>query len=409
MDPETNDDVQACALLQNISSLKLLEKLPVAHALIDASPISQRISVPGNDKPTDSDALLSLFSPATASKNSRFQRGEADHRDAGSSAAIETANTSPAYSKTSSAVPTPIVPGLDEDRAPAPPTQDLAWSSTETPRSAPLEPYPSSESSGIKLAAVFTPKWANSAWQKLFSHSDFFSALTAPALKDLTSTLNSHSELAPSSPATVATIGGMPFSIFTQSLSTTDKHWVLLTAILSRSPASSPSNSEQSSQQHTDVHLHKRKRSRSPNQCETTLLASAPQTPIPSSTHDLLQTDPLYNILKESTMGRLTLEYPWHETSLGPISHWGPELRTLISQLHQSPFRSALWVGSDLTMLYNDCYIQAAGRKHPHGIFGKKGSVAWAEIWDQVGVKLSEKDIICSNAQTDWTCSLDTF
>lgn len=95
--------------------------------------------------------------------------------------------------------------------------------------------------------------------------------------------------------------------------------------------------------------------------------------------------DPLVSVLRRSEMGRLTLDHDWARTSLGAMSTWGPELRTTVSLVMQSPFRAALWCGDDLTMLYNDPYIPAVGRKHPDRSFGLAGAVAWGELWDVLG------------------------
>lgn len=42
-----------------------------------------------------------------------------------------------------------------------------------------------------------------------------------------------------------------------------------------------------------------------------------------------------------------------------------------------------LW-GPSLVLMYNDKYADMAGKEHPR-LFGKSGSDAWGEVWDQFG------------------------
>ncbi|GAA93650.1 uncharacterized protein L969DRAFT_53668 [Mixia osmundae IAM 14324] len=96
-----------------------------------------------------------------------------------------------------------------------------------------------------------------------------------------------------------------------------------------------------------------------------------------------LRLDPFCTYLATIGMGRLILAYPWHETSLGPLLSWAPELKVLVTMLLASPFREALWVGSEGVMIYNDAYVKTAGRKHPT-LLGQAGAKGWEEIWETI-------------------------
>lgn len=54
--------------------------------------------------------------------------------------------------------------------------------------------------------------------------------------------------------------------------------------------------------------------------------------------------DPWVRALGDSEMGRRIRTHPWHETPLGPISGWQPELKTMVANILASPFRECiLW------------------------------------------------------------------
>ena len=112
--------------------------------------------------------------------------------------------------------------------------------------------------------------------------------------------------------------------------------------------------------------------------------------PVTASSHD----DPFHHMLRRTVMGRLIAEHPWHLTSLGPISTWSEELRSIVNHMLFSPFREAIWVGEEMVILYNDAYALLSMDKHPW-LLGKPGAVAWAELWDALGPLVS--DMIAGN------------
>ncbi|GAA6054361.1 hypothetical protein JCM3770_003336 [Rhodotorula araucariae] len=85
--------------------------------------------------------------------------------------------------------------------------------------------------------------------------------------------------------------------------------------------------------------------------------------------------------LGDSEMGRRIRTHPWHETPLGAITGWQPELKTMVASILASPFRECILWGPDMIIVYNDLYIETAGDKHP-GLLGVPARDGWREIWD---------------------------
>ncbi|BGO94298.1 hypothetical protein NBRC10512_002748 [Rhodotorula toruloides] len=92
-------------------------------------------------------------------------------------------------------------------------------------------------------------------------------------------------------------------------------------------------------------------------------------------------TDPWFACLGETEMGLRIRNHPWHETAVGPIESWPPELRTMVSSILASPFRECILWGPEYTILYNDHYVETAGEKHP-ALLGLPCKEGWKEIWD---------------------------
>ncbi|KZV71818.1 hypothetical protein PENSPDRAFT_650380 [Peniophora sp. CONT] len=76
--------------------------------------------------------------------------------------------------------------------------------------------------------------------------------------------------------------------------------------------------------------------------------------------------------------------YPWENTPLGARKSWSDALVASVTYALSCPFPTCVLWGSDLTLIYNQAYAETAGSQHPY-IFGKTGSVAWAEIWSDIG------------------------
>ncbi|KAK7424531.1 hypothetical protein QQX98_000496 [Neonectria punicea] len=72
----------------------------------------------------------------------------------------------------------------------------------------------------------------------------------------------------------------------------------------------------------------------------------------------------------------------WASTPLGPMETWSPELRQIANLCMNNPHPAAVFWGSELTMLYNEAYVDTiAGNKHP-SMMGTGLSGPFAEIWN---------------------------
>lgn len=92
--------------------------------------------------------------------------------------------------------------------------------------------------------------------------------------------------------------------------------------------------------------------------------------------------------------------FDWSKTSLGPIESWSATIQTVVATMLRSPVAIATMWGEDGVMIYNDAYVEIAGKRHP-GLMGSAVRQAWpeaAEFNDHVmktgmaGKTLSYKD-----------------
>ena len=90
-----------------------------------------------------------------------------------------------------------------------------------------------------------------------------------------------------------------------------------------------------------------------------------------------------------SEMARRMRALDWSSTALGPVESWPNALRTSVSTCLDCAFPIVLWWGPELSILYNDEYIDFLGPKHPAAL-GRPGADVWAEIWDVIDPMLSQ-------------------
>ena len=105
-------------------------------------------------------------------------------------------------------------------------------------------------------------------------------------------------------------------------------------------------------------------------------------------------------------MARLTREFDWSRTPLGPIEHWPHSLRTTVRVLLTSRF--AMWMswGPELTFLYNDAYAaMTLGKKHPWAI-GRRSQEVWSEIWNDIGPRIGK---VLQTGEATWDEALLLF
>ncbi|KAJ3471391.1 hypothetical protein MRS44_001490 [Fusarium solani] len=73
----------------------------------------------------------------------------------------------------------------------------------------------------------------------------------------------------------------------------------------------------------------------------------------------------------------------WASTPLGPIEDWPADLRTMSNLVMGSPHPAAMYWGPQFVIIYNEAYLDIAGRKHPK-LMGSCYMEAWPEIWDEI-------------------------
>ncbi|KAK4703656.1 hypothetical protein P7C70_g2556, partial [Phenoliferia sp. Uapishka_3] len=88
-------------------------------------------------------------------------------------------------------------------------------------------------------------------------------------------------------------------------------------------------------------------------------------------------------------MGPLIVDYPWENTSLGPMTAWPKTLLVCLATMLSSPFREYLAWGPDFLFIYNDAYLGAAGSKHP-AILGLRTADAFPEVWPAIDKLMKE-------------------
>ena len=97
---------------------------------------------------------------------------------------------------------------------------------------------------------------------------------------------------------------------------------------------------------------------------EDPLNITGPVAPI-TVTPPLSYGDPFFDFLASTDCGRTILTVDWAQTCLGPIDSWTQELRSHVMATLASPFHTALWLGEESVLLYNDAYARLLGAKHP--------------------------------------------
>jgi anti-sigma regulatory factor (Ser/Thr protein kinase) len=81
----------------------------------------------------------------------------------------------------------------------------------------------------------------------------------------------------------------------------------------------------------------------------------------------------------------LLAAHDWATTPLGARETWDPALRSVVDLVLSSPVAMALAYGDDLTLIYNDAYVQLIGELHPVA-FGRSAPDALGPIWQTPGV-----------------------
>jgi PAS domain S-box-containing protein len=115
---------------------------------------------------------------------------------------------------------------------------------------------------------------------------------------------------------------------------------------------------------------------------------------------ELVQVRPGF-LTGEGEMARLTREYDWSQSVLGPPEEWPQSLQTTLSIILNSRFPMFLFWGPDLICFYNDSYRPSLGLngKHPSAL-GSRGVDVWPEIWDIIKPLI---DQVLSGGEATWS------
>ena len=81
----------------------------------------------------------------------------------------------------------------------------------------------------------------------------------------------------------------------------------------------------------------------------------------------------------------------WAGTSLGPMSGWSSQLRSITTLVMQDPRPAVVFCGPDLIMIYNETYIDLLGGFHP--CMGVSARVALAQVWNHYFEPLIERNL----------------
>jgi signal transduction histidine kinase/CheY-like chemotaxis protein len=86
-------------------------------------------------------------------------------------------------------------------------------------------------------------------------------------------------------------------------------------------------------------------------------------------------------------MARAVADYDWAQGPLGPIESWPDAVRLAMSLCLGSTVPTAVYIGEDLRLLYNDAWIPVPADRHPWAL-GRPAAEVWSDIWPIVGPQL---------------------
>jgi PAS domain S-box-containing protein len=117
-------------------------------------------------------------------------------------------------------------------------------------------------------------------------------------------------------------------------------------------------------------------------------------------------------------MRGLIQRYAWAATPLGPVETWPPTWRFALDLCLSSAVPSALYLGADLRLLYNDSWAPVIGSGHA-AMLGRPLREVWSDAWEEVGPHFlqvqatglglsveAERLVLGSGEESWWTYSL---
>lgn len=91
---------------------------------------------------------------------------------------------------------------------------------------------------------------------------------------------------------------------------------------------------------------------------------------------------------------KLARSVDWSQTPLGPMSTWPAPLRMMSNLIMRDPNPCVLFWGEEVTMIYNEAYIELLGRMHPTAM-GKSATVALKDYWDHFVPFIIRNKVVC--------------
>lgn len=95
--------------------------------------------------------------------------------------------------------------------------------------------------------------------------------------------------------------------------------------------------------------------------------------------------------LRLSPHGAWARSIDWASTSLGPMSSWSSQLRSIANLVMQDPRPAVVFYGPDLIMIYNEAEIELLGGFHP--CMGVSARVALASVWGEYFEPIIDKNL----------------
>ncbi|WP_051332223.1 PAS domain-containing sensor histidine kinase [Cucumibacter marinus] len=86
---------------------------------------------------------------------------------------------------------------------------------------------------------------------------------------------------------------------------------------------------------------------------------------------------------RQGGMGPMILNHDWASTALGPISSWGPALRSQVTTMLSTGQPMALWLGPELVGLFNNSFVPVLGARRDAAL-GIPLSEVWPDVWEDV-------------------------
>jgi PAS domain S-box-containing protein len=115
-----------------------------------------------------------------------------------------------------------------------------------------------------------------------------------------------------------------------------------------------------------------------------------PRTAVISTSHTSGTSEPsLPGQTPDGTMPERLRAFDWTAAALEPPASWPPALRAALSLCLRAAVPTALYMGPDLRLFYNDAWAPFLGERHP-GSLGLPAREVWADQWQVLGPQIGQ-------------------